>query len=494
MIVCIHTIMLSDMSASNEMLGRPRRLWLGGWTALACAVLGMWAVAGASGATLADQQKLTAPMTGPAREVSPGGFGGSAALSANGATALVGASAVVGGAWIYARTPEGWKLVQELRPPGQRSDVSFGSDVALSANGNTAVISGPLKAGAVWVFVRAGTSWRFRQRLSAPSVGRQGERGAAGFGDAVAVSSNASTLLVGGPTDDRGAGAAWVFTHAKRGWELQRKLTVATRGTNARDGPAHVGSSVALSSSGNTALLGGPSDQPLSGNDGAVGAAWLFTRAGQNWTDEQKLSAPVNGPDEEINTDISGGEFGSSVAMSASGRLALIGGANDNDLAGAVWAYTLRSASWSEQQKLTAPSSGADGELGNAAGFGSSLALAPGGTAALVGGPDDGFGTGDNLPFGAAWSFTIVGGSWSEQQKLVAPASGPDRELNPGGGTAAQFGSSVALSQNASTAVIGGPADDDPYLGEPYPDEGGRGAAWIFGPSPGPADVGPFGA
>jgi hypothetical protein len=484
MTVRIHTIMLSDMLASHEVLRRPQRFRLRGCAALACAVLGMWAVAGASGATLADQQKLTAPLTGPAHEVSAAGFGGSAALSANGTVALIGASAVVGGVWIYSRTPGGWKVVQELKPPGRRSDVGFGSDLALSANGNTAVISGPSEAGAVWVFVRAGTSWRFRQRLTAPSTGREGERGSAGFGDAVAISSTANTLLIGGPADDHGAGAAWVFTHGKRGWGLQRKLTVPTDGMDGRVGAANVGSSVALSSSGNTALLGGPSDQPLSGNDGAVGAAWLFTRAGQNWTDEQKLTAPVNGPDEEINTDISGGGFGSSVGMSASGRLALIGGANDNDLAGAVWVYALAGASWSEQQKLTAPSSGTDEEQGNAAGFGASLALAPGGTAALVGGPDDGFGTDDNLPLGAAWLFTTVGGFWSEQQKLVAPASGPDRELNPGGGTAAQFGSSVALSRSAGTAVIGGPADDDPYQGEPYPDEGGRGAAWIFAPSP----------
>jgi hypothetical protein len=443
----------------------------------------MCSAAGASAQTLTDQQKLVGPTKGALRELSAtGALGGSVALSANGTIALVGASqdaGAIGAAWIYERTGGVWKAHQKLRAPVPRAGSDFGSSVALSANGNTAVIAGPTTVGAVWIFVRKGSTWKFEQRLATPRMGSGAEHGHAQFGVSLAVSSNGKTVLVGGPADDRNAGAAWGFTKEKRGWMFQRKLTAPAHGSDARTGPAGFGASAALSPSGTTAVIGGPGDDPLPSNDGAVGAAWIFTRSGNSWTDLGKLTAPVNGPDEEINTDISGGGFGSSVGIAGDG-VALIGGAEDNNLAGAAWVYTQSGATWSEQHKLTAPPTGPDAEQGGAAGFGSTLALTPAGTTALVGGPSDGFGTGDNLPVGAAWVFTEAGQTWTDQEKLDPPTSGPDRELIPGGGIASEFGSSVALSGDALTAAIGGPADDDPFEGDPYPDYGGPGAAWIF--------------
>ena len=43
-------------------------------------------------------------------------------------------------------------------------------------------------------------------------------------------------------------------------------------------GNAYFGNSVALSSDGNTALIGGDAD------NSNVGAAWVFTRSGTTWT------------------------------------------------------------------------------------------------------------------------------------------------------------------------------------------------------------------
>ena len=50
-------------------------------------------------------------------------------------------------------------------------------------------------------------------------------------------------------------------------------------------GSAEQGFSVAVSGDGNTAIVGGPFD-----NSGA-GAAWVFTRSGGTWTQQQKLTA-----------------------------------------------------------------------------------------------------------------------------------------------------------------------------------------------------------
>ena len=433
-----------------------------------------------------EKQKLTPPT----REVIS--FGDSVALSAHGTVALIGAvqDGDNGAARVYVRRDGVWTSIQKLTAPAAgpgkaHSGSSLGTSVALSANGGIALIGGPgygspRLAGAAWVFVRHGAHWRYFQKLSAPNTGRGKERGTGQFGTAVAVSPNGNRMLIGGPSDHAGAGAAWAFKQTSAGWVLQRKLIAPTQGTSARIGAGGFGSSVALARSGDLALIGAPADQPLADN-GSVGAAWVFARSGTTWTDEQKLTAPANGPDQEINTVNGGGEFGSSVAFSGTGATAVIGGDDDNNLAGAAWVYTRADGVWTERQKLTPPSSGPDQEQGDSAQFGASLALSPDASTALIGGPMDGFGTGNNTDVGAAWLFTTAGGSWAEQQKLTAPTTGSDRELNGRGGQGGEFGFSVGLSQNTGTALIGGVDDNDPSFGSPYPDDGGVGAAWIFG-------------
>src|SRR4029079_5616181 len=73
------------------------------------------------------------------------------------------------------------------------------------------------------------------------------------FGASVALSGDGNTALIGGPADDDGKGAAWVFTRAGSTWTQQgAKLT----GTG-ESGEGRFGDSVALSGAGNTALIGG---------------------------------------------------------------------------------------------------------------------------------------------------------------------------------------------------------------------------------------------
>src|ERR1019366_7421367 len=74
------------------------------------------------------------------------------------------------------------------------------------------------------------------------------------FGSCVALSGDGNTAVIGGPFDDGGVGAAWVFTRVGSTRTQQGpKLT----GSGA-SGPGGFGSSVALSGDGNTAVIGGP--------------------------------------------------------------------------------------------------------------------------------------------------------------------------------------------------------------------------------------------
>jgi hypothetical protein len=85
-----------------------------------------------------------------------------------------------------------------------------------------------------------------------------------------ALSSDGNTALIGGPNDNSSTSAAWVFTRTGATWR-QQGTKLRARG---EVGPAQFGSSVALSSDGNTAVIGGP------GDNSSIGAAWVFTRSG----------------------------------------------------------------------------------------------------------------------------------------------------------------------------------------------------------------------
>ncbi len=390
-----------------------------------------------------------------AGEVGPGRFGYSVALSADGSTALIGGryyTSAAGGAWVFTRsgstwTQQGGKLIGTGHAGGGEFDHigegEFGASVALSADGDTALIGAPADngdpgvigglggsykgVGAAWVFTRSGSTWTQQgEKLTGT-----GETGEGGFGTSVALSADGSTALVGGPADNGGAGAAWVFTRTGAAWTQQgEKLT-----GGGETGGGEFGSSVALSEHGDTALIGGPHD------NGSAGAAWVFTRSGAAWAQQ---GAKLTGGGET-----GGGEFGTSVALSADGDTALVGGRRDNSGTGAAWVFTSSGVAWTQEgAKLTGGGETGGGE------FGTSVALSADGRTALIGGP------GDNGGAGAAWVFTNSGAAWAQQGEKLT-----------GGGESGegQFGSSVALSENGDTALIGGPADD-----------AATGAAWVF--------------
>jgi len=387
------------------------------------------------------QQGLKLTGTG---ERGDGSFGYAVALSADGKTALIGCpddNGDVGAAWIITHTNSGWvQQGQKLTGDGEVGTAEFGLSVALSANGNTALIGGWYDdngRGAAWVFTRTGSKWTAQgEKLTA-----RGETGQGAFGS-VSLSADGNTALIGAPGDNNEVGAVWVFKRSGSIWTQQgTKLT--GRGET---GGGLFGVSVALSSTGNTALVGG------SGDNDNIGAAWVLARSASGWAQQ---GAKLIGRGE---TNIA--QFGSTVALSARGNTALIGGAFDNHQTGAAWVFTRENSTWNQQgKKLTgqgeAGGSKSNGPVVIAAGeFGGSVALSAAGNVALIGG------SGDYYRHGAAWVFTRSGSTWSELGKKLT-GRGED-------GTA-YFGDSVALSGDGRTALIGGTGDSSSV-----------GAAWVF--------------
>jgi hypothetical protein len=363
--------------------------------------------------------------------------GSSVAISANGDTALVGGRAYDGydgAAWVYTRSGSTWTQQAKLVSKEASGNVQQGYSVALSANGDTALVGGKTYtggAGAAWVFTRTGSTWTERAKLVGSEASGNAEQG-----DSVALSANGETALIGGYEDDGGVGAAWVFTGSGSTWMQQGKKLVGAPAS----GVEEQGTSVALSADGKTALLGGPF------TENEKGAVWVFTLSGSAWKEQAKLPAGTGAGEKTAQ--------GESVALSANGETALVGGPGEDKETGAAWVFTRSGEAWSQQGGALL---GEDATLKEAQ-VGHSVSLSEDGNTALLGGYHD------DLSVGAAWAFARSGSTWSEQQKLVGTGST--------GGFPTQ-GSSVALSGNGATALVGAAGDN-----------GEVGAAWVFARTP----------
>jgi hypothetical protein len=101
--------------------------------------------------------------------------------------------------------PEGPKIVGT----GAIGLANQGFGVSLSGDGNTLAVGGREddgEIGATWVFARSHGSWRQLEKLVATdAIGRANQGFSASF------SGHGGRLLVRGPGDNAGPGAAWVF-------------------------------------------------------------------------------------------------------------------------------------------------------------------------------------------------------------------------------------------------------------------------------------------
>ena len=334
-------------------------------------------------------------------------------------------------ATVFVRSGGVWVQQQQLTAIGGAANDSFGISVALSADGNTAIIGASSDdvganedQGTATVFVRTGGVWTQQQQLTAIGGAAHDD-----FGNSVALSADGNTVLIGAFADNVGAnedqGTVIVFVRSEGVWNQQQQLTRA--GGMAGD---YLGTSVALSADGNTALVG--ANQDRAGN----GTVVIFIRSGGVWTQQQQLTGTAGE---------SGDRFGSEVALSADGNTALVGSTRDNVGAnldqGSVTVFVRSLGVWSQQQQLIL----ADGAANDL--FGSSVSLSADGNTALIGVQEDDVGA--NADQGSVRVFVRSGGVWTQQQQLTA-ANGAAED---------SFGVSVALSADGHTALIGAPGD-----------------------------------
>lgn len=212
------------------------------------------------------------------------------------------------------------------------------------------------------------------------------------FGRSLAVHGN--TAVVGAPNHSvstDGSGAAYVYVRNETGWQFQQKLTASDATPQ-----SFFGISVAIDN--DTIVVG------AHGVANASGAAYVFSRSGNTWVQQQKLTGSENSPFDSfgLSVDIKGdrivcGAFGNS---------------DFNTITwGSAYVFTRTGNVWSETQKLAA----SDASDFNR--FGLRVALSED---TIIVGAD-----GNSGFSGAVYVFTFNGSSWVEQEKLRAQDATP---------------------------------------------------------------------
>lgn len=303
------------------------------------------------------------------------------------------------------------------------------------------------------------------------------------FGYAVALSANGQVMAVGAPeessnatgvngdqTDNsmEGAGAVYVFTRDDGVWTQQAYLKASNR--DSRD---YFGIELALSADGRTLVVASPNESSAAnGIDGdqsdnsarLSGAVYVFTQDEAGWSQQAYIKAS----NAEIND-----EFGTSVALSADGKLLAVGAYaegssatgidgdqanNDAPASGAVYVFGNNGGAWSQQAYIKASNAQSNDY------FGDRITLsADGGTLAVGAYSESSAATGidgdqsDNTAShsGAVYVFAQAEGIWSQQAYMKA-SNAEDFDF---------FGETLALSADGDTLAVGATGEDSAATG-----------------------------
>jgi hypothetical protein len=319
-----------------------------------------------TGTTWTEQAYLRASNSGQDDQ-----FGMSVALSGDGNTLLVGApwesSAATGvgtsqtdnnapnsgAAYVFTRAGGAWTETTYIKASTPGNSDTFGTTVAISADGSTLAISAPGEdsdatgangdetnsgdpdSGAVYVFLRSGASWAQQAYLKAPVYAQRPSHPASQLGSALALSGNGDTLVVSSTSEDSDAvgingtptsavvmesGAAYIFARSAGNWTQQAFLKASNP-----DAQDVFGFSLDISDDGNIVAVGARGEASASQGAGgdqdddslyATGAVYSFRREGSNWTQLNYVHAR--------DTDL-GDMLGVSMGMSADGKSLIVG-------------------------------------------------------------------------------------------------------------------------------------------------------------------------
>ncbi len=377
-------------------------------------------------------------------------------------------------------------------------DALTGVTLAVSRDGSTLVVGAPKEdsaatgtngrqdddsandAGAAYVFARSGAAWAQQAYIKGSNT-----QSSDGFGFAVALSGDGTTLAVSANFEDSaatgingnqaneaadGAGAVYVFTRRGATWSQQAYV----KASNTAEGD-RFGYSLALSDDGNTLAVGAIGEDSgatgVNGNqaDNAAeqaGAVYVFSRTGANWSQQAYVKA---------SNAQAGDLFGFCVALDRTGTTLGVCGYDEDSSAqgvngdqssntsggsGAAYVFVRRGVVWTQQAYVKASNTTLQ------AAFGAAIALsADGTTLAICAVDEDGVSPGVNAAqwqadrrpeertriaeasAGAVYVYSRTGDTWAFQA-YVKPSN---IRLND------VFGARLALSADGNVLAAGAP-------------------------------------
>lgn len=286
---------------------------------------------------------------------------------------------------------------------------------------------------AAWLIATVGARTATGQCTYATTSGTQEQH--AGWGTGVAISGSGEVALVGGPGADGSDGIVRSFVRTGSAWEERDSLWPADQ----YDYAAEFGWCVALSYDGNTAAVGAPGDVHGDFGKRHLGAVYVFARdpASGDWTQQARLTKPDSGSNEG---------FGQAIALSDAGDRLLVGqrnhiGSEWARVADSAWVFSRQEGGWSDGVELVGT------DLGAADEFGAAVALSPDGLCAVVSA------LGEGQADGRVFVFRHDGAGWPLEQVLGYPeATGWD-----------SFGNAVAT--DGASIMVGDELYDDPEWG-----------------------------
>lgn len=310
-------------------------------------------------------------------------------------------------------------------PPDGSTSSSFGSAVFVSNDCSTAVIGSEgynNNTGAVYVYVREGSSWRYVQKLQSPTPTANDH-----YGYAVFTTADATYLAVGAYGANAFIGAAYIYTRSGNSWTLQAVLTPSDA-----PGSGWFGRDLVMDLTGNRIAVG------CHGRWSRQGAVYSFYRNGTSWIQDQIITAP-----NPMNDDV----FGLALDMSDDGSFIVVGAKQDGGAAvnfmgdghtGFVCVFHFQNNHYEWFRTLT-PSDGFKNGF-----YGTAVKCTPACFFIVVGAYNNGK--------GKAYAYrnysADYSGGWTEMVAIPAPSG------------ATNFGQSVNISISGEHLTIGAPGGD----------------------------------
>ncbi|ENM5843442.1 FG-GAP repeat protein [Vibrio mimicus] len=426
-----------------------------------------------------------------------------------------------GAVYVFTRNNRGiWSQSAYLKASNTGAEDNFGTSLALSEDGKTLVVGASAEdngfkgiitdgseasdsgtavdSGAVYVFTKSNTgTWSQNAYIKASNTGASDL-----FGSSVAISKDGKTLAVGAPTEDNAvkgiitngseatdvgtvnnSGAVYLFTQSDSGeWSQSAYFKPSNTGVSDL-----FGSAIALSDNGKMLVVGAYNED--NGAKGIItngsevidlgtatnsGAVYVFIKdSSGSWTQSAYIKASNTGADDNFGASVVVSEDGNTLTVGAwfednSVTGIVVDGSEVTDLgtannSGAVYLFSRDAGIWSQSAYVKGSNTGTSD------GFGESLSVSDNGKTFAVGSPGENNSAkgiiingseindvGSATSAGAVYLFTKdSSGNWSQIAYLKASNTG----------MVDYFGKSLALSDDGNLVAVGAYREDNKATG-----------------------------